>query len=77
MLLSLGHWPRADAVVSITDSSWVGLGRGHGRLVARRVMVSVNQGGPVRQVSMWLPNVDQVVAIQEQPAIPLTAVRAG
>jgi hypothetical protein len=77
VLLSLGHWPRADAVVSITDSSWVGLGRGHGRLAARRVIVSVSQGGPVRQVSLWLPNVEQVVAIQEQPTMPLTAVRAA
>jgi hypothetical protein len=77
VLLSLGHWPRADAVVSITDSSWVGLGRGHGRLAARRVMVSVSQGGPVRQVSLWLPNVDQVVAVQEQQTMPLTVVKAG
>jgi hypothetical protein len=77
VLLSLGHWPRADAVVSITDSSWVGLGRGHGRLTARRVLVSVSQGGPVRQVPLWLPNVDQIVAVQEQQIMPLTAVKAG
>jgi hypothetical protein len=77
VLLSLGHWPRADAVVSITESSWVGLGRGHGRLSARRVLVSVSEGGPVRQVPLWLPNIEQVVAVQEQPTMPLVAVRVA
>ena len=40
-LVCLGVWPRADATLRVTRSTWVGLGQGHGHLVARQVEVVV------------------------------------
>ena len=76
-LVCWGEWPRSDAVLTITESSWLGLGRGHGRLRARRVVVSVRQGGPVRQVPLWLPGLDQQVAECDHKVVPLTVAQAG
>ena len=76
-LVCLGEWPRSDATLTITKSSWLGLGSGHGRLTARRVEVSVRQGGPVRHVSLWLPGVDQQIAESDHDVIPLPVAQAG
>lgn len=76
-LVCLGEWPRSDATLTITESSWLGLGCGHGRLTARRVVVSVRQGGPVRHVSLWLPGVDQQIAERDHEVIPLSVAQAG
>jgi hypothetical protein len=76
-LVCWGEWPRSDAVLTITESSWLGLGRGHGRLRARRVVVSVRQGGPVRQVPLWLPGLDQQVAECDHEVVPLAVAQAG
>ena len=76
-LVCWGEWPRPDATLTITESSWLGLGRGHGRLTARRVVVSVRQGGPVRHVPLWLPGVDQQVAERDHEVIPLVVAQAG
>jgi hypothetical protein len=76
-LVCLGEWPRSDATLTITESSWLGLGHGHGRLIARRVVVSVRQGGPVRRVPLWLPGVDQQVAERDGTVVPLVTAQAG
>ncbi len=79
-LICWGPWPRADATIAVSDSVWTGLGRGHGRLTARRVVVTVSEGGPVRRVPLWLPNADQVIAEDvavEGSGTSLTAVRAS
>jgi hypothetical protein len=77
-LVCWGEWPRCDATLTITESSWVGLGRGHGRLTARRVVVSVRGAGPVRHIPLWLPGVDQRIAECEQEvAAPLVVAQAG
>jgi hypothetical protein len=76
-LVCWGEWPRSDATLTITESSWLGLGCGHGRLTARRVVVSVRQGGPVRHVSLWLPGVDQQIAERDHEVIPLSVAQAG
>jgi hypothetical protein len=76
-LVCWGDWPRSDATLTITESSWVGLGHGHGRLTARRVVVSVRQGGPVRHVPLWLPGPDQQVAERDHEAVPLVIAQAG
>jgi hypothetical protein len=76
-LVCWGEWPRSEATLTITETSWLGLGQGHGRLTARRVMVSVRQGGPVRRVSLWLPGVDQQVAERDDTVISLAAAQAG
>jgi hypothetical protein len=75
-LVCWGEWPRCDATLTVTESSWLGLGRGHGRLMARRVVVSVRQGGPVRRVPLWLPGPDQQVA-ERDAVVPLVAAKAG
>ena len=76
-LVCWGEWPRSDATLSITESSWLGLGRGNGRLTARRVVVSVRQGGPVRHIPLWLPGVDQRIAERDHEVAPLVVAQAG
>lgn len=59
VLLSLGSWPGAEVRLSATSSAWEGLGAGHGRLRARRVVVRAGgrgaAGGRARAVELWLP----------------------
>jgi hypothetical protein len=76
-LVCWGEWPRSDATLTISESSWLGLGHGHGRLTARRVVVSVRQGGPVRRVPLWLPGPDQQVAERDHTVVPLAVAQAG
>lgn len=75
-LIAWGAWPRSDATLTISDSTWEGLGQGHGRLASRRVVVSVSQGGPVRRVPLWLPGQDQTVR-EATEVTTLASVRAG
>jgi hypothetical protein len=76
-LVCWGEWPRSDATLTITESSWLGLGRGFGRLTARRAVVSVRQGGPVRHVQLWLPGPDQQIAELDHTVVPLAVAQAG
>jgi hypothetical protein len=76
-LVCWGEWPRSDATLTITESSWLGLGHGHGRLTARRVVVSVRQGGPVRHVPLWLPGVDQQIVECDDTVVPLAVAKVG
>jgi len=41
-LLVLGPWPQSEAMLSLSDSSWTGIGQGHGHLEAREVTVTVS-----------------------------------
>jgi hypothetical protein len=70
VLIAYGDWPRCDARVSLRDAEWVGLGRGHGHLQARRVTVEVRRGtAPARTGRLWLPDRAQVIRrVDEQPA---------
>ncbi|HEV2929829.1 MAG TPA: hypothetical protein VGW74_14135 [Propionibacteriaceae bacterium] len=68
-LICLGDWPRADATLRITGSTWFGLGQGYGHLVGRRVEVVVSTGGSPRSVSLWLPAPDQTVTVIEEPVV--------
>ena len=70
VLISYGDWPRCDARLSLRDAQWVGLGRGHGHLQARRVTVEVQRGtAPVRTGQLWLPDRAQVIRrVEQQPA---------
>ena len=76
-LVCWGEWPRADASLTVTESSWIGLGQGHGRLTARRVVVSVRQGGPVRRIPLWLPGVDQQIIERDDTVVPLSVAKVG
>jgi hypothetical protein len=77
-LVSCGEWPRCDATLTIAESSWIGLGRGHGRLTARRVVVSVRHSdGQVRHIPLWLPGADQRIAERDHEAASLAVAQAG
>ncbi|MEY2849459.1 MAG: hypothetical protein RI885_2126 [Actinomycetota bacterium] len=56
-LIVLGPWPQTDAMLSISRSSWSGIGAGHGHLTAREVTITVSTRAGVRPRSMttWLP----------------------
>jgi len=61
-LVCLGEWPRSEAQLAVTDSDWLGLGAGHGHLLARRVTVTASsRAGGGRRVQLWLPGPDQRV----------------
>lgn len=62
VLIAYGDWPRCEARVSMRDVEWVGLGRGHGHLQARRVTIEVRRGtAPARTARLWLPDAAQVI----------------
>lgn len=45
VLLSVGAWPGADLELDCAESSWAGLGDGHGHLVERALTVTVRGRG--------------------------------
>lgn len=62
VLLTWGAWPRVDARVRLTDTEWVGIGRGHGHVQARRATLEVQRGtAPARRRSLWFPDLDQQI----------------
>lgn len=73
ILIAHGDWPRSDARLSMREVEWVGVGRGHGHLQARRVTVEVRRSGaaPARRGRLWLPDADQ--AIRRVESVPAAA----
>jgi hypothetical protein len=57
-LLVLGNWPQSDAMLSLSESDWSGIGGGHGYLSAREVTVTVTSktSGRPRSARLWLPD---------------------
>ena len=57
-LLVLGTWPQSEAMLSITESSWSGIGAGHGNLGAREATVTVTStaAGRPRSARLVLTN---------------------
>jgi hypothetical protein len=84
VLVSLGDWPRADARLAVTESSWAGIGAGFGRLVARQATVgsvSAAWAGRERSRRLWLPGpggrtVEPVTARPEAAADRAARLRA-
>lgn len=82
VLVALGEWPQADAALSVSESSWAGLGAGFGHLAARQVTVgSVSSAwaGRVKSRRLWLPGADERVAAVEprmRDVVPLRTVTA-
>lgn len=58
VLITCGPWPQCEARLSVSDTSWVGLGTGHGHLTGRQVTV-LAQGRDTaihpRRSRLWLP----------------------
>ena len=69
VLIAYGDWPRCEARLSMRDAEWVGMGRGHGHLQARRVTVEVRRGtAPARTGRLWLPDTAQVIRrVEDEP----------
>ncbi len=76
-LICWGSWPRCEATLSIAESSWLGLGSGHGHLSGRQVVVTLTEGGRIRRVPLWLPGPDLTVATYDLALEPFVAARAG
>lgn len=58
VLVSFGDWPAAELRLSIVESSWRGIGQGHGRLMARLVTLQLDGRGRAarpRHTRIWLP----------------------
>ncbi|WP_246077998.1 hypothetical protein [Rhodoglobus vestalii] len=57
-LLMMGSWPQSEAMVSLGESRWHGIGAGHGHLAAREVTVIVTSKSTSRPRSarLWLPD---------------------
>ena len=63
-LIVVGDWPQSEARLRIDSSRWTGLGRGHGHLSGREVVVtSVGRSGleRARSARLWLP--DETLAV--------------
>ncbi|MGI8757406.1 MAG: hypothetical protein ACR2MB_16430 [Acidimicrobiales bacterium] len=71
-----GVWAEApDLTVTTVAATWEGVGQGHGRLVARRVVVSVSgRRGATRprRRELWLPGADGRIVLAA-PAIPVVS----
>jgi hypothetical protein len=63
-LLVLGSWPHSEAMLSLSDSNWSGLGDGHGYLSAREATVTVTSkmSGRPRSARVWLPGREESLA---------------
>jgi hypothetical protein len=59
-LIVVGSWPQTEAMLSLSQSSWTGIGEGSGHLTARQVTVTVStrMGGRPRSARLWLPDPD-------------------
>ena len=72
-LLVLGEWPQSEAVLSLSESRWSGIGNGHGYLAARQATVTVSaRGGRLRSGRLWLPDPEQrsrTIEASELPAL--------
>lgn len=72
-LIVLGPWPQTDAMLSISHSSWSGIGDGHGHLVAREATVTVTtRAGMVPRSARLL--LTGGVALLEQSPVEVPAV---
>jgi len=73
VLVPYGSWHGADLRLSTAEGSWHGLGRGHGHLRSRRVVVRAEgrgSAGRPRQVAVWLPGVPVGTGPGAVPAAP-------
>jgi hypothetical protein len=72
-------WPQSEAMLSLSQSSWSGIGAGHGHLAARQVTVTVSQrvGGRPRSARMWLPDPELQFARVDPPVVSTSSAREG
>ena len=71
---------RSPLRLTVTSSTWEGLGEGWGHLQGRRVAVEAEGRGEAargRQAELWLPGPDGTVAVAEPVAEPIPLRRPG
>ncbi|MCU1535052.1 MAG: hypothetical protein JWR53_1533 [Glaciihabitans sp.] len=70
VLLVLGPWPQSEAMLSLSESEWSGIGQGHGTLSARQVTVTVSTrlGGRPRSARLDLDFARSPADIAQSPA---------
>jgi len=75
---SVRAWPQTEAMLSLSDSRWTGIGDGFGHLTARQVTVTVSTrlGGRPRSARLWLPD-PQLQFARVQPVAPASASSAS
>lgn len=73
-LIVLGNWPQTEALLTLSESDWSGIGDGSGHLAARQVTVTVStrMGGRPRSARLWLPDPELRVARVEKALPPHT-----
>lgn len=81
VLLVAGEWEGAQARLQTAASEWAGIGRGHGRLRARRVQVVADGRGGWAQPRarwLWLPGPDGTIraAIGDVAVPPVVAAES-
>jgi hypothetical protein len=65
VLIGVDDWPGAEARLTVTESSWAGLGSGFGHLSGRQVTVSSTAArwqGRAKSRRLWMPGPDQTVS---------------
>lgn len=87
LLISVGDWPHTESRLWVEESTWTGIGRGHGRLTGHRARVVARlHTGQQHDAEIWLPGIDLQVRTagsmtresrQEIGGDGLYAVRAG
>jgi hypothetical protein len=66
VLVVAGDWPGAQSRLLVTDTQWIGMGAGHGRLRARKAQVVASGRGAgerPRSAWLWLPGPDGAVTM--------------
>lgn len=78
-LIVLGSWPQSEAMLSLSESRWSGIGEGHGHLSARQVTVTVSTrlDGRPRSARMWLPDPAMEFAAVASSAIEGSAIEGS
>lgn len=75
-LIVLGAWPQSEAMLSLADTAWLGIGEGHGHLAARQATVTVTSrtGQRPRSARLWLPDASLQVRESESSSPALLRV---
>ena len=70
-LIVLGPWPQSEAMLSISESDWTGIGDGHGYLSAREVTVTVTSrlSGRPHSARMLLPGPREQFSRLDSPTL--------
>jgi hypothetical protein len=78
-LIVLGPWPQTEAMLSLSHSSWEGIGEGHGYLESRKatVTVSTRLGGRPRSAELWMPDPLEKFRSVSPAAAPLRVAATG